>query len=165
MEQNELEKTRNSINVKAAKIREDDLANGAWLFGGLFLVFEALNYFFDWFPHHLAICVTVVVFAALIAVSRAINNVLLDRMTSAVGVQQHYQAARRFIRWNQLTHILSFAMAFLFVNAVFDGFEWPHSIVPPLAIIAVELLILLFKHDAFIDSDFYDEVEELKEEI
>ena len=133
MEQNELEKTRNSINVKAAKIREDDLANGAWLFGVLFLIFEALNYFFDWFPHHLAICVTFVVYAV--------------------------------IRWNQLTHILSFAMAFLFVNAVFDGFEWPHSIVPPLAIIAVELLILLFKHDAFIDSDFYDEVEELKEEI
>ena len=165
MEQSDLEKMRNSINAKAAKISKNDLAHGAWILIVLFVVFEALNLYFNWFPHHLAICVTFVVFAALIAVSHAINGVLLGKITSAVGVQQHYQAARRFIRWNQLSHILSFAMAFLFVNVVFDGFEWPHSILPPLAIIVVELLILLFNHDAFIDSDFYDEVEELKEEM
>ncbi len=163
-QQGDSETHRSRVNARAAKIRKEGIS-GIWIVGVLFVVFEALNLCFGWFPHHWAICVTFAAFAMLIGVTWWISGLLLNKMTHATTPRQHYRAARCFVLWRQLTQALSYAMAFMFASSIFDGFEYPRSLMPPLAILGLWVLLWCFNHDVLIDSDFCDAVEELKEKL
>lgn len=162
--QSELEQLRSRINDKAANAHKHDLAYGGWIVLALFAIFESLNLYFDWFPHHLSIGVTFVASALLIAVSHAVGGVLLRKMRRAGSAAEHYKAAMNFVRCRQLFHSVSFGMAFLFADSIYGGWGGPSSFIVPLVIVGLYLLICCLKRDMFIDSDFYEDIMELEQE-
>lgn len=156
-----LEQLRNDINAKAEAIfnNKNDKYAVIFLYGGL-IVFEALNFIFGWFPHHLYICIMIgffILFSVLMGL--CIKN-CLSAMKRATDARQHWLAAKRLIRRKQLVSVVCFITGALTYEAVLHGLSLI-DIVPLIIFLAVGLLSVWIWPSIFIDKEFYNKVTEL----
>ena len=163
-QERDVQQLRADINAKAQKMEEDDPYGQYLLFVSLFGVFEALNVFFGWFPHHLWIWVTFAIAMIIMIFMTWLRHRSLADMLRADGIEQHRHAAKRFARITQASNIMSFPLAYLFVSTTLSGMG-TKTLMATLLIMAFYLIWLLFKPNSYIDRDFYDNVKELGEYI
>ena len=161
-----LEELRRDINAKAETLYKDGAdATGAIIFLIiLYVVFEGLNLYFGWYSHHLLIGCMFAVFAVWTISPTLVIGHQLKKMTNAVDVRQHQREAKRFIWCYQLEKILSFPVAFFVVSMIMEGgSKWFNILMASLLIAAFYLVWLIFKRDSYINTDFYNDVQELNE--
>lgn len=160
-----LDELRRDINSKAEVMFKDSLGDKVSVIFliALFALFEAMNYMFGWFWNHLLICGAFVVFLALTIIKNIVVGHQLRRMTGADTGRQHQQEAKRFVKIYQLANLMGFPLAYLFVTTVLNCCIESKTIIATLLIVVLFLLWLCFRHDAFIDSNLYNDIEELNE--
>ena len=160
-----LEELRHDINTKAETMYKDGSdAPGAIVFLIVLVVFEGLNLYFGWYSHHLLIGCMIAVFAFGTVFPTLVIGRQLKKITNAVDVRQHKQEANRFVWCYQLEKALSFPIAFFVVSMIIQGgSRWFNILMASLVIAAFYLVWLIFKHDSYINTDFYNDVQELNE--
>lgn len=161
-----LEELRHDINTKAKTMYEDgsDATSVIIFMIILYVVFEGLNLYFGWYSHHLLIGCMFALFAFWTISSILVIGHQFKKMTKAVDVRQHQREAKRFVWCYQLEKVLSFPIAFFVVSMIMGGgSRWFDILMASLLISAFYLVWLLFKHDSYINTDFYNDVQELNE--
>lgn len=166
-----LDDLRQCINTKAEDMMKLwKISNKkSWFFLiaiiALLLIFDALNYHYGWIEADWKLIPAMILFT--IVASLVVYNVMkhfLNKMKSANGPAQQFQAAKRFMKTMQWSTIL----CPILIMAIDDliSLEYIGAFIFAICFVLLLASILLwFIPNIFIDKDFYNDVAELEEYV
>lgn len=165
-----LDELRHDINLKAEKL-VCQFKKGDLIFVVLLVILAAvlvvLNRHYKWIElNWWAIGAVLCLFVLDVIVFLQLNKHFLKNMQNAGDARQHLRAANQLKRSMQFMQMSGYICGVLLYAAVMRRHEDVLSIVIFIAIVVVILLlVMLFKPNAFIDRDFCEDLEELKEAV
>ena len=169
-----LDELRHDINLKAEKLvyqfKKGDLVFVVLLVI-LAAVLGALNWHYKWIElNWWAIGAVLCLLVLDVIVFMQLNKHFLKNMKNAGDAKQHLRAAKQLKRSIQFMQVFAYIFGsicgILLYAAVMRSYEDVLSMVIFIAIVVVILLlVMLFKPNAFVDRDFCEDLEELKEAV
>jgi hypothetical protein len=160
-----LDELRRDINLKAKKLFLTTTKGEKILLAIVaiaLVVFYLLNWHYKWVATNWWMLGTLLCISALVVfLFYTIDKKLFSAMEGAVDAKQHLKATKKLIRSQQWKRILSFCLGFLVYLVTVHGKIDNFDVIVMTFFFIFYVFWMLVKPRAFIDRDFWEDVEEL----